>query len=132
MPSIYHVLINLDCLCSQIDDCTQDWTWEENSVDYVHIRWLFGSIKDWTALFKQAYKCLKPGGYLESQEPSVSFSSDDGSVHEKTAMGQFGKFFIEGGKMMGRSTTVLEDEVQVKSMQEAGFEEIKELNLKVS
>jgi hypothetical protein len=116
---------------SQIDDCTLDWTWPENSIDYVHIRWLFGSIKDWDGLFAQAYKCLKPGGYLESHEPSVQFDSDDGTVHEKTAMGQFGKFFIEGGRKMGRSTTVLEDGVQRKAMEAAGFVGIEEQDFKV-
>lgn len=115
---------------SQIDDCTQDWSFPENSVDYVHIRWLFGSIKDWTALFKQAYKCLKPGGYLESHEASVQFRSDDGTVHDRTAMGQFGKFFVEGGKAMGRSMTVVEDGVQRRAIEEAGFRDINEQNYK--
>ncbi|KAL1854083.1 hypothetical protein VTK73DRAFT_8805 [Phialemonium thermophilum] len=114
----------------QIDDCTQEWTFPENTFDYVHIRWLFGSIVDWTALFKQAYRSLKPGGYIESHEPSVSFLSDDGTVNDKTAMGQFGKFFVEGGKKMGRSTTVLEDGIQRKGIEEAGFVDIHEVNLK--
>ncbi|KAJ3542215.1 hypothetical protein NM208_g4210 [Fusarium decemcellulare] len=114
----------------QIDDCTQEWTFDQNSQDFVHIRWLFGSIKDWTALFKQAYKVLRPGGYVESHEASIHFRSDDGTVNEKTAMGQFGKFFVEGGKKMGRSMTVVEDEIQRKSIEEAGFEAIEEANFK--
>lgn len=114
-----------------MDDCTQDWTFEENSYDFVHIRWLFGSIADWTALFKQAYKTLKPGGYIETQEPSIRFESDDGTVNEKTAMGQFGKIFVEGGKKMGRTMTVLEDGIQRKALEEAGFEAIEEANFKV-
>jgi len=115
----------------QIDDCTQEWTWPDCSFDYVHIRWLFGSIKDWNALFEQAYRCLKPGGYIESQEPSVQFESDDGSVHEKTAMGQFGRFFIEGAKKTERSMTVLEDGLQLAAIKKAGFEDIQEINFKV-
>ncbi|KAH7309488.1 S-adenosyl-L-methionine-dependent methyltransferase [Stachybotrys elegans] len=114
----------------QIDDCTQPWTFEENSLDYVHIRWLFGSIKDWTELFKQAYRCLKPGGWLETHEASVQFSSDDGSVHDKTAMGQFGSLFIEGGKKMGRWMTIIEDGVQRKSVEEANFVNIHEEDFK--
>jgi ubiquinone/menaquinone biosynthesis C-methylase UbiE len=114
-----------------MDDCTQEWTFEENSYDFVHIRWLFGSIMDWVALFKQAYKTLKPGGYIETQEPSIRFESDDGTVNEKTAMGQFGKIFVEGGKRMGRTMTVLEDGIQRKALEEAGFEAIEEANFKV-
>ncbi|CAI4216027.1 unnamed protein product [Parascedosporium putredinis] len=114
----------------QIDDCTQPWTFEPNSIDYVHIRWLFGSIKDWEGLFTEAYKALKPGGYIETHEPSVSFRSDDGTVHDKTAMGQFGKFFVEGGKIMGRSMTVVEDCTQRAALEAAGFTDIQETQLK--
>lgn len=47
-------------------------------------------------------------------------------------MGQFGKFFIEGGKKMGRSMTIVEDEVQRKSIEEAGFIDLHEQKFKVS
>ena len=117
---------------SQIDDCTQEWTFPENSIDYVHIRWLLGSVIDWPALFKQAYKSLAPGGYIESQEPSASIVSDDGSVHDKSAMTQWGKFFVEGGRKIGRPFTILEDDIQKKAMEEAGFVDIKEIKFKVS
>ncbi|TXB96058.1 hypothetical protein FocTR4_00016179 [Fusarium oxysporum f. sp. cubense] len=73
----------------QIDDCTQEWTFKENSLDYVHMRFLVGSIVDWPGLFKQAYKCLKPGGYIESHEASPCIGSDDNSVSEDSAMGQW-------------------------------------------
>lgn len=101
-------------------------------MDFVHIRWLFGSIVDWTKLFQQAYNTIKPGGYLESHEASILFHSDDGSVHEKTAMAQFGKFFLEAAKVLGRSFTVIEDGTQRKAMQAAGFVDIVEKDLKVS
>uniref|UniRef100_A0A0D2YG92 Methyltransferase n=1 Tax=Fusarium oxysporum (strain Fo5176) TaxID=660025 RepID=A0A0D2YG92_FUSOF len=32
-----------------------------HSFDYIHMRWLVGSIADWKSLFKESYKCLKPG-----------------------------------------------------------------------
>ncbi|KAH6974201.1 S-adenosyl-L-methionine-dependent methyltransferase [Ilyonectria sp. MPI-CAGE-AT-0026] len=114
----------------QIDDCTQDWTFQDDSLDYVHMRWLVGSIKDWTALFKQAYKCLKPGGFIESFEPSSRLQSDDDSVSETSAMSQWGKFFVEGGRILGRPFTVFEDGLQKKAMQEAGFVDIEERDFK--
>ncbi|KAK7413131.1 hypothetical protein QQX98_008017 [Neonectria punicea] len=114
----------------QIDDCTQDWTFQDESLDYVHMRWLVGSIKDWAALFKQAYKCLKPGGYLESYEPSSYLQSDDNPVSETSAVSQWGKIFVEGGRKLGRPFTVFEGGIQKKAMQEAGFVDIEERNLK--
>ncbi|KAI8665610.1 hypothetical protein NCS56_00997300 [Fusarium sp. Ph1] len=114
----------------QIDDCTQEWTFKENSADFVHVRWLVGSIPDWTALFKQAYRCLKPGAYLESHEASARVLSDDGSVHDNSALGQWGEIFIEGGRKIGRTFTVVEDELQKKAMEAAGFVNIKVITLK--
>ncbi|RGP69230.1 mrna 3 -end-processing yth1 [Fusarium longipes] len=110
----------------QIDDCTQEWTIPPNSLDYVHIRWLVGSITDWTALFKEAYKSLKPGGWIESYEPSSTFESDNNTVLPGSAMNQWQKFFVEGGRKIGRPFTVFEDGIQRKAMQEAGFVDIEE------
>ena len=96
------------------------------------MRWLVGSIVDWPQLFKEAYKCLKPGGNIESHEALSRMDCDDGSIHEKSAMHQWGKFFVEGGKKIGRSFTIVEDEVQRKAMEEAGFVNIEERNFKVN
>lgn len=117
---------------SQIDDCTQDWTFPDNSLDYIHIRWLVGSIADWASLFRQAYRCLKPGGYLESHEPSSGFESDDGTVTESSALAQWGRFFVGGGEKIGRPFTVFDDDSQVKGMEEAGFVNIEKKDFKVS
>ncbi|KAK1991146.1 methyltransferase domain-containing protein [Colletotrichum falcatum] len=114
----------------EIDDCTREWTFEPGSFDYVHIRFLVGSIADWPALFKEAYRALKPGGYLESFEVSPMILSDDGTVPETSALGQWGKFFEEGGRKMGRSFRVLDEELQRTSMEAAGFENIAEWNNK--
>jgi hypothetical protein len=40
----------------QIDDCELDWTFAKESFDYIHIRGLHGSVKDWPRLLKQAYE----------------------------------------------------------------------------
>ncbi|RYP09002.1 hypothetical protein DL765_008599 [Monosporascus sp. GIB2] len=108
----------------EIDDATLEWTYKPNSFDYVHMRYLLGSIIDWTALFNQAYKVLKPGGYLESYEASVRQESDDGSIPPGSAMDQWGKLFWEAGRKLRRSFRVYQDNLQVKAMEEAGFVDI--------
>jgi len=95
------------------------------------MRWLLGSIVDWTALFKQAYLSCKPGGWFESFETSSRFESDDGSVTEASALGQWGKIFEQGGKVFGRSFSVVDDGIQRKAMEEAGFVDIEEFNFNV-
>ncbi|RSL45158.1 hypothetical protein CEP54_014390 [Fusarium duplospermum] len=110
----------------QIDDCTKEWTFPEGSLDYVHIRFLTGCIADWDGLMKEAYRCLKPGGYIESMEPSANIQSDDNTVEPDSAMGQWGKIFVEGGSKMGRTFSVVEDELQNKALRKAGFVDIQE------
>ncbi|RKL25671.1 hypothetical protein BFJ68_g301 [Fusarium oxysporum] len=108
-----------------------EWTFAPNSQDYIHFRWLVGSIVDWDQLFKEAYRCLKPGGYIESHEALSRMDCDDGTITEKSAMHQWGKFFVEGGKKIGRSFTIVEDGVQRSAMEKAGFVNLVERDFKV-
>ncbi|KAM0354923.1 hypothetical protein ACHAPU_000761 [Fusarium lateritium] len=114
----------------QIDDCTQEWTFKENSLDYVHMRFLVGSIVDWTALFSQAYRCLKPGGWIESHEASPCIRSDDDSIASDSAMGQWGRIFLEGGRKLQRPFSIIEDDIQNQGMKEAGFINIQDEEVK--
>lgn len=116
---------------SEIEDCTSEWTFQPETFDYIHARYLVGSVIDWTALFREAYKTLKPGGWFESFEGSPHMVSDDGTVPEKSAISQWGKFFEEGGKKMGRSFLVIHEGTQRKAMEEAGFVDIQEWDFKV-
>ncbi|KAF4336087.1 phosphoethanolamine n-methyltransferase 3 [Fusarium beomiforme] len=116
----------------EIDDCTKPWTWDANTFDFVHMRYLFGAIRDWTALFKEAYNVVKPGGWVES-EPMTH--SDDGTVTNDgtTALGgTWDKMFIEGGKITGCSLSVLTEDLQMKAMKEAGFVDIQEAYYKAN
>lgn len=113
-----------------IEDCTREWTFSPNFADYIHMRWLFGSIKDWDSLLSEAFRVCKPGGWVESHESSCVISSDDDTVSDTSAMGQWGKFFIEGGKKMGATATVVEDDTHKKAMIKAGFTNIQEFKFK--
>jgi len=73
---------------------------------------------------------MKPGGYIESFEPSALLESDDGTITEQTALSQWSKFFIEGGRKLGRSFEVYQNETQRKAMEAAGFVDIAEKNIK--
>lgn len=97
------------------------------------MRWLIGCVTDWTALFQQAYKALKPGGWIESFECNGFFESDDGTVPDDSAMAQWGILFREGAKKLGStaSFSVPRDGTQRKSLEEAGFINIQEKGVKV-
>jgi hypothetical protein len=108
----------------EIEDCTQTWMFPDNSFDYVHIRLLYGSISDWDALFDEAYRVCKPGGWIESHEASAMARSDDDSIPPDSALAQWGKFFIEGGDKLGRTFRILEGDIQKKNMARLGMEKM--------
>jgi SAM-dependent methyltransferase len=118
-------------LSFEIDDATQPWTFRPDSVDYIHMRYLLGSITDWDALYREAYQTLTPGGWIEHYEAAPYLESDDGTVDENSAMGQWGKIFVAGSKVTGRSFTVVPDGVQKSGMEKAGFEDIQTWDFKV-
>ena len=115
----------------EIDDCTQPWTWPENTFDFIHMRYLFGSISDWSALIREAYAACAPGGWVQTAEVEVDYISDDGSVRPDSAMAIWGHMCRVAGPKMGRPFTILRDGLQRKGMEEAGFVDIHEVNFKV-
>ena len=120
-----------DQICSEIEDCTEEWSFPPNHFDFIHIRGLVGSIDDWHVLFQRAYTCLKPGGWLESYEISPLWESDDDTIPKDSAMAQWAGIFIEGGRRIGRTFEVLPLNLQRKAMEAAGFKEIQEKPIKV-
>ena len=73
----------------EVDDAEQAWTFPENHFDLVHTRIMNGSLRDWAGFMKQAFRHVKPGGWVESQELSVDARSDDGSLTEESHIHQW-------------------------------------------
>ena len=62
----------------EVDDIENTWIYSQK-FDYIHCRYLAGSIKDWPRLMAQAYEFLAPGGYVEFQDFDMKFYSTDGT-----------------------------------------------------
>ncbi|KAI0411282.1 S-adenosyl-L-methionine-dependent methyltransferase [Xylaria grammica] len=116
----------------EIDDITMPWTYEPNSFDYIHARWLIGAIPSWYTLFSEVFRALKPGGIFESKESSAIIQSDDGTVPYGSALDQWGRVFAEAGKKFGRTFRPVEENIQIKAMEAAGFVDIKVYNMKTT
>ncbi|KAJ3541848.1 hypothetical protein NM208_g4407 [Fusarium decemcellulare] len=113
----------------EIDDATLRWTWDPNSFNFIHIRYLFGAIQDWGGLFKEAFRCCAPGGWVQSTEANVEFRSDDGTVDLEPSLQMFTKLFQEGGKALGRPFFV--HDLQEQGFKEAGFEDVQVIDHKL-
>ncbi|KAI5456714.1 S-adenosyl-L-methionine-dependent methyltransferase [Mariannaea sp. PMI_226] len=114
----------------EIDDANQPWTWPADTFDFIHMRYLFGGIPDWTALFKQAYTCCAPGGWVQSAELDPEFLSDDDSLSREPILATWAKLYVDGGKKTGMSFNVVRDQLQNKGMEEAGFVNVQVSNYK--
>jgi Methylase involved in ubiquinone/menaquinone biosynthesis len=115
----------------EIDDANQEWTWPENEFDFIHLRTMLGTIADWKKFYQEAYRCCKPGGWLEHHEEEPKWTGYNGEVTEDSPMGQWYKVFSEGGKKFGRTFTLISEDVQKKYMEEAGFVDIQVKDFKV-
>ena len=96
------------------------------------MRWLVGSIADWDALFAEAFKTLRPGGWVESFEARMQVDSDHSPIPEDAYIQQSSRFFLDGGEKIGRTFYVWDHELQRKGMEKAGFVDLQEVELKAS
>ncbi|KAH6637237.1 S-adenosyl-L-methionine-dependent methyltransferase [Chaetomium tenue] len=114
----------------EMEDATQPWTFAAESFDFVHIRYMFGSVADWDALFAEAYRVLRPGGYIETFEADARMYAPDGTVLEGSPLDQWGKVFREGGKKFGRTFMVVGEDLQRKGLEAAGFVDLVQQDFK--
>ncbi|KAK3314452.1 S-adenosyl-L-methionine-dependent methyltransferase [Apodospora peruviana] len=117
--------------CSfELDDASKEWTYPDNTFDYIHIRYMIGSFKDWQSVYREAYRCLKPGGWLEHFECSSSVLCDDGSIPEDSIFSEWKRVFHEAGEKLGQTFEVIDDDRYVGWMKEAGFKDVQSRTFK--
>ncbi|KAN0072430.1 S-adenosyl-L-methionine-dependent methyltransferase [Elaphomyces granulatus] len=51
-------------VCFQLDNAEDEWTYRD-PFDLVHLRGLSGAFRDWSSVYRRAFRHLKPGGYIE-------------------------------------------------------------------
>lgn len=72
----------------EIDDLEDPWTYSRR-FDYIHGRYLAGSIKDWPALIGRCFEFLKPGGWVEMVDFDIWWYSQDGTLTEECALRRY-------------------------------------------
>lgn len=112
-----------------VEDVEDDWTYPVGHFDFVHIRCLMGAIRDWKRLYRQAFERLKPGGWIQHLDMSISFTSDDGSLAEDHMMRRWSQTFIHCGERIGK--TFLIASKAAEWIREVGFEDVQEKWYKV-
>jgi SAM-dependent methyltransferase len=108
----------------QIDDAQLDWTFEPDSFDFIHIRYMHGAFDDWQKLYRQIFKALKPGGWFQHIEPDIHLKCENpDSKAENETFRQWAQLFYDAGDRVGRTFNITNG-VMRDSAREAGFEDI--------
>jgi len=112
----------------EIDDASAEWTFTLNSTDLVFMRFMLGCFTDWTAVYREAFKCLKPGGWLEHHEVGPDPRSEDGTVTPDHPFGRWGDLIFQAGDAIGKTYRTAYS--TKKWMEDAGFINVVEKDYK--
>ncbi|KAH6688257.1 S-adenosyl-L-methionine-dependent methyltransferase [Plectosphaerella plurivora] len=115
----------------ELDDAQLPWSFPDNHFDFIHMRLLMGSIKDWPFLYSEVMRCLKPGGWLEHMDYDPHVYCDDNSFSPTSAWREYGSFFTSAGDKTGRTFRIIIDQANMGWMRDAGFENVDERRLKL-
>ncbi|KAF5706061.1 hypothetical protein FGLOB1_7627 [Fusarium globosum] len=107
----------------QIDDCNEESTFAESSIDYIHARNLGGNV-DRTMVTRNAFKTLKPGGIVEFDELAIDFDVKQSDADLEAVLGEWKKFFVKAGEKRRTPFIFVNDETLQKEVESAGFEDV--------
>ncbi|KAH7259025.1 S-adenosyl-L-methionine-dependent methyltransferase [Fusarium redolens] len=85
----------------EVDDINKEWTFPENKFDFIHIRYMTGTVPDWTELLKKAQRHLKPGGWIEHVELWGDARADDDTMSPESPLKTWVKIFEQVGEKIG-------------------------------
>ena len=106
-----------------IDDAETEWSFAE-PFDFIHGRALCGGIADWPAFYEQAFRNLKPGGWLEMQDHECWLNSDDNTIDRAEWGNKLVRDVDEASNKIGKRLNIAHRHRQW--MIDAGFAEVAE------
>ncbi|ATY58261.1 SAM dependent methyltransferase [Cordyceps militaris] len=110
----------------QIEDVQLEWTHASATFDFIHIRAMYGSISDWSDLYRQAYEALMPGGWIENLEFTLHLRSDLPEVKDDPdhIFKRWAAALYEAGDHMHRTLRIGNNGTIAKLLRDAGFLDI--------
>ncbi|KAM0372052.1 hypothetical protein ACHAPK_004615 [Fusarium culmorum] len=118
----------------EVDDINKEWTYPDNKFDFIHLRYMTGTVPNWKDLLEKAQRqditidrYLKPGGWIEHVELWGNAMSDDGTMAEDSPLKTWVRIFDQIGEKIGNP--FFWDPVE--AFQEAGLQNISERKVKV-
>ncbi|EGS22913.1 uncharacterized protein CTHT_0013910 [Thermochaetoides thermophila DSM 1495] len=110
-----------------IDDVQSPWTYS-SPFDFIYMRYLTGSIRNWPALLQQAYEHTSPGGWIEICDPVNPCISDDGTLTEDSALLKWNRLLVEGSNKLGASMEAIHN--MKRWVEETGYVNVTKVEYK--
>jgi SAM-dependent methyltransferase len=108
--------------CSfRVDDIEKEWI-DNEMFDFIHTRAMVGGVKDWSLFFRRAYEHLRPGGYIELQDPSFPAHCEDPKLASESLFMRWSQHIVEGIGKVGVNPRVVENWAEL--LHAAGFVDI--------
>lgn len=108
----------------EIEDAEEEggWIWGENEFDLVHFRYMCGAFADWKYIYKESFRCLKPGGWIEvidfdDHKGALQYFQGNSEVHGWLSA------IKEGSGRAGRPRTV--QHLEPEYLASLGFTDVK-------
>lgn len=112
----------------EIDDATKEWTFEKGYFDIIHIRRLQGAIPDWPLLYNRAYRCLKPGGWIEHTDISAEIITENPIPPDHPYL-QWNTFIDIASKKIGKTFNPIGE--NITWMENGGFCKVETKEFKI-
>ncbi|KAF6798902.1 SAM-dependent methyltransferase [Colletotrichum sojae] len=110
----------------QIDDIEQPWTWPEGHFDYIRVSNMEGCVADWSKFYEQAFKALRPGGYIEIKEHDIELKSQAGPLPDDHILKSWPRSLLKAAEILGKTGLQCRDHGIAKSLGAAGFSDVVE------
>jgi len=107
----------------EIDDAEEEggWAWPDDEFDLVHFRYMKGAFKDWKYIYREVYRHLKPGGWVEILDFD-DHKRIQGFFGPESGVTRWIQAINEGTEILGRSRSISHLEPQY--LTELGFVDV--------
>ncbi|KAK8125432.1 Secondary metabolism regulator LAE1 [Apiospora kogelbergensis] len=109
----------------EIDDAEMHWERPNDHYDLIHFRNMVGAFRDWSAVYEQAFRVAKPGGWIEVLDMNEyeGFGNFFSNFEPASVIHRAGRDLLQGSLMSGRPRNVAH--LEPRLLYDAGFVDIR-------
>ncbi|KAK8020571.1 hypothetical protein PG990_005709 [Apiospora arundinis] len=109
----------------EIDDAEMHWERPNDHYDLIHFRNMMGAFRDWSAVYEQAFRVTKPGGWIEVLDMNEyeGFGNFFSNFEPASVIHRAGRDLLQGSLLSGRPRNVAH--LEPRLLYDAGFVDIR-------